>query len=105
MPKSYRLVQTQQFKYDFKEAIRFLSVTLGNAPAADALIDEFERVSDLVSSFPLSMPQYEDTLSNSDEIYRVADVKKYLAFYVVKDDTVEFRRFLYARSNIPVWLA
>lgn len=64
------------------------------------MLDELDRVFDLVSAFPFSMQPYPLEKQHA-EVYRAIDVKKYLAFYVVLDDVVEFRRFLHARSDLP----
>ena len=100
MSKNYLLRQTPQFEEDFKKALWHIAVSLKNPMAADALTDEFERVSELVRAFPLSVQPY-PTKADRPEVYRAVGVKRYLAFYVVLDGVVEFRRFLYAGTDIP----
>lgn len=74
-----------------------------NSPsAALALADELDKAIDLVTAYPFAMQVYPLETKHPD-VYRAIDVKNYLAFYVVMDDVVEFRRFLYARSNIPAF--
>ncbi len=68
--------------------------------AALELLDELDKVFDLVSAFPFAMQPYPLEKQRA-EVYRAIDVKKYLAFYVVLDDVVEFRRLLHARSDLP----
>ena len=70
MSKNYLLRQTPQFEEDFKKALWHIAVSLKNPIAADALTDEFERVSELVRAFPLSVQPY-PTKADRPEVYRV----------------------------------
>ena len=71
--------------------------------AAARLLEEYERVAERVSHFPLAEPRYDGDRERKME-YRFAKVKNYLAFYTVSGETVTFRRFLYARADLPNWL-
>lgn len=101
MSKSYQLRQTTQFRKDFKEALRYIAVNLQNPIAADAMVDTFDEAAEQVRAFPFAVQAYP---TYRQSIYRAINVKNYLAFYVVLDDAVEFRRFLYAGSDILLHL-
>ena len=101
MSQSYRLRQTPQFKEDFKEALRYISISLRNSTAAESLLEEFEQAAEHVRAYPFSMQPYP---TNRPCVYRAIKVKNFFAFYVVMDDIVEFRRFLYSRANVPAKL-
>ena len=73
---------------------------MGNPQAAARLLEEYERVAERVSRFPFAEPGYDGDRERKME-YRFAKVKNYLAFYTVSGETVTFRRFLYARSDLP----
>ena len=94
---SYRVTETRQFKAEFRDAISYIWYSLCNPIAAEALLDEYDHVRKLVAEFPESAMPYPDGIEG--EVYRAVGVKNYLAFYVILGDTVEFRRFLYARSE------
>jgi len=96
---SYRVEQTDQFRADFREALSYIVIRLKNPTAAYAFADEFERIAGIVSEFPHMYSFWGDAGELADT-YRFVRVKNYLAFYVVLDDTVEFRRFLYARADL-----
>ena len=99
----YRVIFTQSFWDDYACAQSHISSVASSVSPAYALEMELDRAIDTVQRYPFAMqPYFEYGVSN--DVYRAIDVKSYLAFYVVKEDTVEFRRFLYARSNIPAWL-
>ena len=100
---SYHVSQTAQFKADFRTALYHLSITFGNPASAAALLDEFDKAAKTVAAFPFYMQPYPSAKARKEE-YRCIDVKNYLAFYVIRGNTVEFRRFIPARANIPEWL-
>ena len=100
---SYRVSHTPEFWAGYEAALRYLAEGLDNLQAAEALEQELDRAINRVATFPFSMQPYPSAKPRGGE-YRCIDVKHYLAFYVVLGDTVEFRRFLPARANLPAWL-
>lgn len=98
---AYKIRALPGFQAELNDA---LDALLPEHPSAAAeLLDELDRVFDLVSAFPFAMQPY-PLERRYAEVYRAVDVKKYLAFYVVLGDVVEFRRFLHARSDLPSYL-
>ena len=101
------------FWADYEAAIRYISFELNNPSAARSLDAEFDRIIETVREFPhLSAPY--PAKDETGEEYRCFSVKNYLAFYVIRStgnalqhgdrdepDVIEFRRFLYAGSDIP----
>ena len=67
------------------------------------ILDKLEAAVLTVQRFPFSSPPYPTSKRRPLPYYRVL-VGNYAAFYVVHDNTVEFRRFLYARSDLPTKL-
>ena len=92
-----------QFRDEIRQAVEYITYQLKNPIAASALIDAFDQAASSVAEFPLSINPW-PTLRAHPLPYRAVQVKHYLAFYVVDGDTVEFRRFLYARSDLPTKL-
>ena len=97
---NWRVRQTEQFKSDFREVLRYIYFELRNPTAAEALVEEFDAVVKRVAAFPRLSAAY-PTQTEHAAAYRTIQVKNYLAFYVVLEDTVEFRRFLYGRADLP----
>ena len=94
----YKLRILPGFQLELDEAVDHLMSV--SPSAALALVDELERCFDRVTTFPFSMQPYPLAHRHADT-YHCIDVKNYLAFYVVLEDFVEFRRFLPARADLP----
>ena len=98
MSGNYQLRLTPQFKADFQAVLRYITIDLSNPIAANALIDELDDALEQVQTYPFSVRPFPTKL-NRPEVYRAVGVKRYMAFYVVLDGVVEFRRFLYSGSD------
>ena len=96
---SYKLKTTTEFWMDFNEASAYIASKLKNRIAADNLLDELKKEANTLLTFPKASPPYASP-PDTDTDYYALPVKNYLAFYVVKGNVIEFRRFLYSRSNI-----
>ena len=96
----YRLKATNEFRADFDDAINYIANTLHNPIAAEALLDELVKNAKSVTVFPKASRVYAAP-PEADAAYYALRVKNYLAFYVVRDDVIEFRRFLYSRADVP----
>ena len=88
-----------EFRREIDRAVDYLQYEKGNPSAAHALVDEFDRAIETVLLFPNAMPVWMDS-EQTELKYRSVKVKNYLAFYVVDGDTIEFRRFLLAFSDL-----
>jgi hypothetical protein len=72
---------------------------LQNPIAANRLVEETEKAIQKRLLSPLSFKAY-NTQKNREHKYYCIYVKNYTVFYVVIDDVMEVRRFLYSRRNI-----
>ena len=97
---AYKLAYTPRFDRDLSEVLDYIAVKLQNPTAASAFLDELEKAVLSVLEFPLASTPYPSVKPRPLPYYRI-QVKNYAAFYVVDRDTVEFRRLLYARSDLP----
>lgn len=99
----YNLSYTPGFDRDLTSVLDYIMDALKNPAAARDLVDKLEAAVLTVQRFPFSSPPYPTSKRRPLPYYRVL-VGNYAAFYVVHDNTVEFRRFLYARSDLPTRL-
>lgn len=95
---AYRLELSPQFREDFADTLRYIRDKLRNPIAANHLVSAFEEAAKSVSGYPCATKPL--MIGSSEEAYYFVRVKNYLAFYVVDETTVQFRRFLYAHSDI-----
>lgn len=96
---SYRFEYRESFWQDYLGALAYIWEELENPIAARNLDDAFEREKRALLSFPKASKPYLSP-PEVDEAYYALPVKNYFAFYVVRDGVVEFRRFLYSRSDL-----
>ena len=96
---NYRLDYKDSFWQDYYEALRYIAVGLQNRAAARELDNAFEKEKQTLLLFPRASRVYAEP-PETDEAYYALKVKNYMAFYVVRDDVIEFRRFLYSRADM-----
>ena len=96
---SYRFEYRDSFWRDYFEAFEYIRGTLENPIAAREMDNAFEREKRTLLTFPKASKPYASP-PDTDLEYYALPVKNYFAFYVVKGNVIEFRRFLYSRSNI-----
>lgn len=97
--EKYELSILPLFESDMLEAITYITEVLNNPSAAERLIDETEKAIYKRLDSPLSFPPYKSKRSRDDVYYRIF-VGNFTVFYVVKDNVMEVRRFIYSRRNI-----
>lgn len=97
---SFRIDFTPAFWDDYESALRYIAEDLGNPQAAVSVEGALKAAIPMIADYPFSMHPY-PTAVDRPHIYRSVKVKNYLAFYVVLENVIEFRRFLYAASDIP----
>lgn len=97
--EKYELSILPLFESDMLEAITYITEVLNNPSAAERLIDETEKAIYKRLDSPLSFSPYKSKRSRSDVYYRIF-VGNFTVFYVVKDNVMEVRRFIYNRRNI-----
>ena len=92
--KTYKLRYLPLFEEDVKNVVAYISHVLHNPDAAYHLIDDIEAAILNMLQHPAI---YEKVFSPYERIhpyYRIY-VKNYTIYYVILDDIVEIRRFLY----------
>lgn len=97
--EKYELSILPLFESDMLEAITYITEVLNNPSAAERLIDETEKAIYKRLDSPLSFSPYKSKKPRNDVYYRIF-VGNFTIFYVVKDNVMEVRRFIYSRRNI-----
>ena len=98
--KKYTVFLTDTAQRDLLKAKSYISHSLKNPRAADALIELVGAALDSLEDFPARQSLVRDEVLASWGV-RVLPVKKYLLFYVLHEKTqrVYAVRFLYGKSN------
>ena len=96
----YKVIVSVPAENDLRNAVSYISDTLKNETAADALVEEAGKILDSLAEMPQRYAVVKDGYLAGQGI-RMVQIKNYLAFYVVRDDsgTVTVLRFLYARRD------
>lgn len=97
--KTYKLIYLPIFKDDLVSVVTYISDTLMNEQAALNLLDKVEKSILKRLENPVAFEPYH-SLSNRKEVYYRIIVNNYSVFYVVKNDVMEVRRFLYNGRNM-----
>ena len=99
----YALEYTEQFRDDIAEAIRYIVEELENPLAAQKLKDDVERdILDRVFA-PLSVAPY-FTEEETGDVYYPIYTGNFITFYVVRDNVIEVRRFIYVHRDVAAHL-
>lgn len=101
--KRYKLTFLQIFQEDLLEVVDYISNTLQNPDAAKRLVDDIELAIAKRLEMPLAFPPYQSARIREYPYYRI-NIRNFSVFYVVIDDTMEVRRFLYAKRNVDYLL-
>ncbi|WP_449315637.1 type II toxin-antitoxin system RelE/ParE family toxin [Rubneribacter sp.] len=97
--KRYSLRYLPLFWSDLNAAVTYAAEDLGNPDAAERLLDQVEaRILDHLT-MPCAAAVYKGTKECSVP-YHWFEVGSYMVFYVVIDDVVEVRRFLYGARDL-----
>lgn len=91
---------TKRAEKDLARAVDYIEFSLKNPQAANSLLDEAEAALSGLAQMPRRYPAADDKLLAAWGIH-IVQVKKYLGFYVVDDETktVHIVRFLYGKSD------
>lgn len=101
--KGYSLRYLPLFYEDMAEAVDYISRVLQNPDAALKLIDLTEQAILERMDHPLSFQPIGSEKKRKYPYYRIA-VNNFSVYYVVIDDVMEVRRFLYSRRDIEAML-
>ncbi len=96
--KNYKLRYLPLFERDLYEAVAYISDVLNNRQAANRLLNEVEKAIKERLKMPLSFEPYRSAKKRDNDYYRIY-VGNYTVFYVVIDDVIEVRRFLYSARD------
>ena len=94
---TYKLKYSPLFKDDLKAASDHIFKTLKNPQAAKRLVTDTRKAIRDRLSFPLASEPYH--LENPDRIFSQIYVRNFTVFYVVKDNVMEVRHFLYSSRD------
>ena len=97
--KKYHVRYLPLFEQDLADARDYIAITLQNPVAANRLVEKTENAIQERLLAPVSFKAYESKKDREHKYYRI-QVKNYSVFYVVIDDTMEIRRFMYSRRDI-----
>lgn len=98
MQKQYKLTYLPLFKQDLEEAVLYIAYELQNPGAAQKLVDQVDRAILKRLENPESFEKYPSKHERKYPYYRIY-VQNYVVYYVVIDDVMEVRRFLYKERN------
>lgn len=99
MDKKYSLRYLPLFEHDLLAARDYIAFVLQNPKAALRLVEETEHAILRRLSAPLSFEPYRSSKEREHDYYRIR-VKGYTVFYVVIDDVMEVRRFIYSKRDL-----
>ncbi|MDR2599195.1 MAG: type II toxin-antitoxin system RelE/ParE family toxin [Oscillospiraceae bacterium] len=100
MDKEYTLSYLPIFEEDIVKVRDYISFDLANPVASARLIEDVEDAIHKRLSNPEGFKPYKSKRDRKQPYYRI-NVKNYAVFYVVIDNVMEVRRFVYAKRNIP----
>lgn len=101
--KKYRLRYLPLFEQDLVRAVSYIANVLNNPDAAFKLVDDVEAAILDRLDHPVSFEPYYSIKKRKYPYYRIY-VKNYVVYYVVIDDVMEVRRFLYGAREIERYL-
>lgn len=96
--KVYKLVFLPLFEHDLNDAVDYISNILKSPQAARNLVEEVERAILTRLKNPSGYAPY-PTLKKRPQDYYTIKVKNFTVFYVLIEDTMEVRRFLYSKRD------
>lgn len=77
---------------DVREIIQYITVNLGNPIAAEKLLEEIQKTTEIMASFPFAFPLCEIKRPLRHQ-YRKAGARKYLILYWVDESQKKIRIF------------
>lgn len=96
--KVYRLQYLPLFQQDLMEAVNYISMVLKNPDAALKLIDNVETAILERLNNPASFEPYRSVKKRRYNYYRIY-IGNYVVYYVLNDNVMEVRRFLYGSRD------
>ena len=100
MDKNYKLSYLSTFEEDMVKVRDYIAIDLANPVAALRLIEDTEDAILKRLSNPVGFKPYRSKRDRKQPYYRI-NIRNYAVFYVVIENVMEVRRFVYAKRNIP----
>ena len=100
MNKQYKLNYLPLFYEDLASAVTYIAKNLSNPTAAQNLVNRTEEAIMTRLSNPDIFEPYHSARNRKHPYYRIV-VNNFSVFYVLIDDVMEVRRFLYNGRDIP----
>ena len=99
MSNKYTLRYLPLFESDLNGVVEYISNTLHNPAAALRLVEDTEKAILGRLYNPLEFGKYNSFIEREHPYYRI-NIRNFSVFYVVIDDVMEIRRFIYNKRNI-----
>jgi plasmid stabilization system protein ParE len=99
MAKKYTLKYLPLFEDDLAAARDYIAFVLGNPTAALRLVDDTEKAIHKRLADPLIYAPYRSAKDRKHPYYRI-QVRNFSVFYVVVEDVMEVRRFVYSKRDL-----
>jgi plasmid stabilization system protein ParE len=103
MAKMWKLSYLPLFEQDIADTCEYISTVLQNPHAAQRLVDETEQAILKRLEMPDIFSPYPSLKPHKHKYYRI-NVRNFSVFYVLIDDVMEVRRFIYGRRDIDAVL-
>ena len=100
MHKQFNISYLPLFEEDLAAVRDYIAFNLQNPAAALRLVEDTEKAIIKRSSAPLGYKPYHSLKNRKQPYYRI-NIRNYSVFYVVIGDTMEVRRFVYGKRNLP----
>ncbi len=101
--KRYRLRYLPLFEQDLTEAVSYITNVLKNPEAAENLVNDVEMAILKRLDNPLAFEAYSSVKKRKYPYYRIY-IRNYVIYYVVIENVMEVRRFLYGARDIERFL-
>ena len=95
MAKKYKLRYLPLFEQDLVQTVNYIINVLKNPDAAEKLVNDVEAVISERLNSPLAFEHHPSVKKRKHPYYRI-----YIRNYVVVEDVMEVRRFLYGARDI-----
>ncbi len=98
-PVHYKLRYLPLFWDDLQKAVSYIADVLDNPKAAERLVDQLEDKILEYREHPETATKYRSSRARARQYYWFA-VGNYMVFYVLDDDVMEVRRFLFGSRDL-----
>ena len=99
MDKEYRLRYLSLFEQDLASARDYIAFDLMNPTAALRLVVDTEKAILKRLKNPLAFEPYRSSKDRTHPYYRI-HIRNYTVFYVMIDNVMEIRRFVYSKRDL-----